>query len=41
MCEPTNHLHGRLGVFKGGEWIPMAQAPQEWNHDIEVRFFFH
>ena len=32
-------MHGRLGVFKGGEWIPMAQAPQEWNHDIEVRFF--
>lgn len=35
MCEPTNHLHGRLGVFCGGEWIPMAAAPAAWNNDIE------
>jgi glycerol-3-phosphate dehydrogenase len=35
MSEPTNHLHGRLGVFCGGEWIPMNEAPEKWNHDIE------
>jgi glycerol-3-phosphate dehydrogenase len=35
MAEPTNHLHGRLGVFCGGDWISMADAPTQWNQDIE------
>lgn len=35
MSEITSHLHGRLGVFCGGEWIPMKEAPERWNHDIE------
>jgi len=36
MAEPTNHLHGRLGVFCGGDWVPMAEASgPAWGADIE------
>ena len=35
MAEPTNHVHGRMGVFLGGDWVPMEEAPAVWNHDIE------
>ena len=35
MAEPTNHLHGRFGVFCGGDWIPMEECESRWNNDIE------
>merc|ERR1719498_1803821 len=35
VASASSHLHGRMGVFCGGEWVPWDEAPEKWNCDIE------